>query len=215
MSDDDKPEEGAGSQAKATPAAKPAPAVAAKAVAKPAEKPAEKAEEKTPPDASPIYQRVKAQRPDLLDDGSHIDRGDILLHVKLQRAAELGQLLRDDAELAFDYLCQLTAVDYPERAKRFDVIWTLLSTKRGHLAHVVAAAGDGEDAPTVGTVWPTAGWHERECYDMFGIRFAGNPDQRRILLPEWWEGFPLRKDYPTEGRGEHERVVEECLRPRI
>ena len=206
--------------AAATPAsagtAKPA-AAAAPAAAKPAAKPAEP-EKKTPPDESPVYRRVKAAMPEALDEDSHLHMGDLVLKAKLSHVLDLCRFLRDDPEMRFDYLSSVTAIDWKDRPKRFEMIWTLTSIpykRRFNLAaDVTLEEAEGDKVPSVRPIWRTADWQEREAYDMFGIRFHGHPDLRRILLPTWWEGFPLRKDYPLEGRGEHEKVVEECLRPR-
>ena len=122
--------------------------------------------------------------------------------------APLGLQARDDR---FNALPGEAARD--RRPKRFDLVYTLHSIPHGHRFSLVIALAEGEPAPSASELWKTADWQERECYDMFGIVFDGHPDLRRILLPEWWQGWPLRKDYPTTGRGEHERVVEEALRP--
>jgi len=184
---------------------------------KPAAKPAAKKapDPQQPPDDSPIFERVSEVAPDCLVDGSHLDRGELILKSSADQLLNLCKLLRDDPELRFDYLSQMTVIDYPERERRFDVLWTITSIPNGRRVHVVIEAAEADEVPSTVGVWITANWHEREAYDMFGVRFRGHPDLRRILLPEWWEGYPLRKDYPTEGRGEHELVVEECLRPRL
>jgi NADH-quinone oxidoreductase subunit C len=101
--------------------------------------------------------------------------------------------MRDDEK--FDYLVDVTAVHWPQREKQFDVVWILYSFPRNERVRVKAHFGETESAPTVTHIWPTANWLERECYDMFGIRFAGHPDLKRILLPDGWNGHPLRKDY--------------------
>lgn len=103
------------------------------------------------------------------------------------------QILRD--EYQFDYCVDLTAVHYPKRDAQFDVVWILYSFARNERLRVKTQIKDGEAAPSVVALWVTANWLERECYDMFGIRFTGHPDLRRILLPDGWNGFPLRKDY--------------------
>ncbi len=107
---------------------------------------------------------------------------------------EVLQLLRDENQ--FDYCVDVTAVHYPQRAKEeFDVIWILYSFARNQRIRVKTLIAEGEAVPSSVSLWPTANWLERECYDMFGIRFEGHPDLKRILLPDGWKGYPLRKDY--------------------
>lgn len=95
----------------------------------------------------------------------------------------------------YDYLVDMTAVDYPEREKRFDIVWIIYSFARNHRIRVKAYAADGESPPTTSTIHSTANWMEREIFDMFGIAFEGHPNMTRILLPDEWQGHPLRKDY--------------------
>jgi NADH-quinone oxidoreductase subunit C len=104
------------------------------------------------------------------------------------------QVLRDDE--AFDYCVDVTAVHYPKREQQFDLLWILYSFPRNERIRVKTLLQDGEAAPSVTGIWPTADWLEREVFDMFGIRFEGHPDLKRILLPDGWQGHPLRKDYP-------------------
>jgi len=107
---------------------------------------------------------------------------------------ELLQIMRDD-EL-FDYCVDVTAVHYPQRKdQEFDVVWILYSFEHNQRVRVKTMIKDGDPAPSVAGIWSTANWLERECYDMFGIRFEGHPDLRRILLPDGWQGYPLRKEY--------------------
>lgn len=101
--------------------------------------------------------------------------------------------LRD--EHAFDYLVDVTAVHYPDREQPFDLLWVLYSFDKNERMRVKTLLKDGEKPPTAVPLWSTANWLEREVYDMFGIEFDGHPDMRRILLPDGWKGFPLRKDY--------------------
>jgi len=108
-------------------------------------------------------------------------------------AAELLQILRDQEQ--FDYCVDVTAVHYPNREKQFDLIWILYSHVRNERIRVKIMITDGETAPSSVSIWPAANWLEREVYDMFGIRFEGHPDLKRILLPDGWKGHPLRKDY--------------------
>jgi NADH-quinone oxidoreductase subunit C len=112
--------------------------------------------------------------------------------------------LRDAPEARFDYLSDLTATDWPPRSTpgRFDVVYMLYSTRHRHRVRVKIRAADGEPVPSATAVWTAANWFEREVFDMFGVNFTGHPDRRRILMPEDWQGFPQRKDYPLEGPGE-------------
>ena len=98
-------------------------------------------------------------------------------------------------ESDFDYLVDITAVDWPKRAERFDIVYILYSFSRNERVRVKIFIADGFKPETAVGVHLTANWLEREVYDMFGIEFAGHPDMRRILLPDEWQGFPLRKDY--------------------
>ena len=108
-------------------------------------------------------------------------------------------LLRDRPELRFDFLSSVTAVHWPKRERPFDLVYHLYSTTKRQRLAVKADLAEGEEAPTACGVWPTANWHEREVFDLFGIRFSGHPDLTRILMPDDWVGHPLRKEYPLEG----------------
>jgi len=109
--------------------------------------------------------------------------------------------LRDRPELAFDLLAELTAVDFWPREPRFELVYVLVSTtRRARLRLKVRLGGDDPHVQTVVGIWPGANWLEREVWDLFGIAFDGHPDPRRLLMPEDWEGYPLRKDYPVQLR---------------
>jgi NADH-quinone oxidoreductase subunit C len=118
-------------------------------------------------------------------------------------AHDVLQFLRDDPALAYDMLIDMTAVDWRVRRPRFDVVYQLYSTRNRDRLRVKSGVNpieSGDAIPTSADLWASGNWLERECYDMFGINFAGHPDLRRILLPEDWnEGYPLRKDYPLRG----------------
>ena len=105
----------------------------------------------------------------------------------------LLQVLRDEEK--FDYCVDLTAVHYPDRDKQFDLVWILYSFAANERIRVKTMIAEGATVPTSTSIWATANWLEREVFDMFGIRFDGHPDLKRILLPEDWKGYPLRKDY--------------------
>lgn len=106
---------------------------------------------------------------------------------------EVLRFLHDDEQ--FDYCVDITAVHYPKREKQFDIVYILYSFPRNERIRVKTQIADGQAQPTASGIWPTANWLEREAFDMFGIKFEGHPDPRRILLPDGWTGHPLRKDY--------------------
>jgi NADH-quinone oxidoreductase subunit C len=112
-----------------------------------------------------------------------------------------ARALRDRPELRFAFLAELTAVDYWPREPRFELVYVLVSIEhRARLRMKVRLHADDARVGTVTGVWPAANWLEREVWDLFGITFDGHPDPRRLLMPEDWEGYPLRKDYPVQIR---------------
>ena len=108
--------------------------------------------------------------------------------------------LRDQPSLRFNVLAEVTAADYFPRNPRFEVVYHLLSVPNRLRLRLKVRANETQAIPTVQGVWPSAGWLEREVWDMFGIVFDGHPDLRRLLMPEDWEGHPQRKDYPVQIR---------------
>jgi NADH-quinone oxidoreductase subunit C len=146
-------------------------------------------------------------------------RDEVTLIVKAQKLIEMCLLLRDDPELSYRMLTDLTAVDMlrMRSAPRFDVVVTLYSVKNRQRLRLKTAIDEQQACPSLTAVWSAANWLERECYDMFGITFAGHPDLRRMLLAEDWdEGHPLRKDYPMRGYKPYvEPGFEEGAAPRI
>jgi NADH-quinone oxidoreductase subunit C len=121
------------------------------------------------------------------------DRKQAIWTVDRARLVEISQYLRDEEK--FDMLSNLTAVDWPKREKRFDVVFELYSFPKNERLRLKVHAADAEEVPSVVSVWPSANWQEREAFDMFGIVFSGHPELKRILLPDEWQGYPLRKDY--------------------
>lgn len=122
---------------------------------------------------------------------------DHTVYVPADRIAEVCTFLRDDPELDFAMLSWLGGVDYLPRDPRFEVVYSLLSLTHNLRFHLKVRVGEENPrVPSVTSVWPTANWHERETYDFYGIEFTGHPDLTRILLPEDWVGWPLRKDSP-------------------
>ena len=128
--------------------------------------------------------------------------GDWTAIVPADRLLEVARFLRDDHATAFDYCSDVTAVDWPPRTQRFDMIYCLCSTRLRQRIRVKVRAAEGDPVPSVVEVWPAANWLEREVYDQFGVNIVGHPDLRRILMPDDWQGHPQRKDYPLEGPGE-------------
>lgn len=128
---------------------------------------------------------------------SREEHGEILLTVVRDRVEDALRLFRDDHE--YQQLMDIAGVDYPQRAERFDVCYCLLSVTKNHRVIVKVSTDEATPVPTVTTLWPNAGWYEREVYDMFGVLFAGNPDLRRILTDYGFQGHPFRKDFPLTG----------------
>ena len=129
-------------------------------------------------------------------------RGEIELRVNPADVPQVLTLLRGDRQAAFNQLIDLTAVDYPERESRFDVVYQLLSMDNNMRMRLVAAVAAGQAVPSVTGLFMAANWAEREVWDMFGIFFAGHPDLRRLLTDYGFEGHPLRKDFPLTGHVE-------------
>ena len=127
-------------------------------------------------------------------------RGELTIVVPREHIRAAAEFLCRDAELGFDFLSDLTGVDYFPAEPRFHLNYHIMSMARRERVRLqVRMASSHPVVESVVAVWPTANWHEREVFDMFGVRFEGHPDLRRILMPENWEGHPLRKDYPVEG----------------
>jgi NADH-quinone oxidoreductase subunit C len=129
--------------------------------------------------------------------------GDWTVIVPVAHILDVARYLRGAPDARFDYLSDLTATDWPPRAEgRFDVVYCLYSTRQRHRVRLKVKVGEHDGLPSVTGIWAAANWLEREVWDMFGVNFTGHPDRRRILMPEDWQGFPQRKDYPLEGPGE-------------
>ena len=123
--------------------------------------------------------------------------GEIVITVARDEIENALRLLRDEHE--YQQLMEIAGADYPSRAERFDVVYMLLSVTKNHRVMVKVTASEGTPVPTVTTLWPVAGWLEREVFDLFGVIFAGNTDLRRILTDYGFEGHPFRKDFPLTG----------------
>jgi NADH-quinone oxidoreductase subunit C len=134
-------------------------------------------------------------------------RGEETIAIDRGRAPDILRAMRDESDYAFNMLSDLSAVDWPGRVPRFDVVYHLFSLTNRHRIRVkVGIPADDAWAHSVVDLWKAADWLERECYDMFGIEFRGHPDLRRILLYDAFKGHPLRKDYPFQRR---QPIIEE------
>jgi NADH-quinone oxidoreductase subunit C len=131
--------------------------------------------------------------------GSSVAHGEQTLAVAVSDIVEVLTYLRDDAACQFEILIDICGVDYPEREKRFEVVYHLLSPRLNQRIRVKIATDEATPVASVNDVFPAANWYEREAYDMFGIRFTGHPDLRRLLTDYGFQGYPLRKDFPLTG----------------
>lgn len=134
--------------------------------------------------------------------GWRVAHGELTIDAHAARIAHVLKFLRDDTLCRFVQLIDLCGVDYPDRAKRFDVVYHLLSMHNNQRVRVRVEAGEGETVPSSRDVFPCADWFEREAFDMYGLIFAGHTDLRRILTDYGFEGHPLRKDFPLTGHVE-------------
>jgi NADH-quinone oxidoreductase subunit C len=130
------------------------------------------------------------------------------IQVPIAQLLDTCRALRDLTGLEFVGFSDVTAADFfPRRDPRFDLVYHLISPHRRARMRVKVVVGGGEAVPSVTSVWPGAGWPEREVFDLFGIVFEGHGDLRRLLMPEDWEGYPLRKDYPVQVRKDTETYM--------
>jgi NADH-quinone oxidoreductase subunit C len=202
------PEKPPGSEA--APTSKPSPPAAAEKPAPPKAAPAAGHKPAPPPKkgptitvditADPLIDRIRERFGDAITEAV-ATLGQQILRVKSGTLVELCNFLHDDEEALFDMCTDLTAVHWPERSgEEFDVVILLYSVPKNRRLRVKVSLSDGAVCPSVTPIWAGANWMEREVFDMFGIRFEGHPDLRRILLPSDWPGYPLRKEYPIEYR---------------
>jgi NADH-quinone oxidoreductase subunit C len=154
-----------------------------------------------PPANIPVPEIITALQAAVPGAVTHISYwvGDWTVVVPATQLLDVGRHLRSTG---FDFCSDVTASDWPQRPQRFDVVYTLYSIRDRRRLRVKVRAAEREPVPSVCGIWPSANWLEREVYDMFGVALTGHPDLRRILMPEDWQGYPQRKDYPLEGPGE-------------
>jgi NADH-quinone oxidoreductase subunit C len=150
----------------------------------------------------------------LIEAGTAVD--EVSLTVRRESLIEVCRTLRDRFE--YQQLMEIAGVDYPQRAERFEVVYHLLSLTRNHRIRIRVSTDEDQPVPSVTSLWPVAGWLEREVFDLYGVVFDGNDDLRRILTDYGFRGFPFRKDFPLSGyvelrySEEQKRVVYEPVR---
>ena len=159
-----------------------------------------------------VVQKIQEKYPDAVLDVADA-RGELTVTVNKDVIYDLMAFLKNDSELTYNFLADVTAVDYSLMEDtlmkydyaRFMLVYHLLSTEKKQRLRVKVPVHENElSIPSMASIWKVANWLERETYDMFGIIFENHPDLRRILMPDDYEGYPLRKDYPLRGRGERE-----------
>lgn len=177
----------------ATAGAAPPPKPAAKPAVKPPA-PAPKPVVKPEPWSSPLLDELQKRFPGAISEPL-IFRNQPAVVATKESLLAVCEFLKSEEGGEYAYLTDETAVDYPKREKRFEVVYHLYSFRLNHRLRLKVHAGEGEKIPSVFGIWPTADWLEREVFDMFGVVYEGHPNLKRILLPDEWVGHPLRKDY--------------------
>ena len=168
---------------------------------------AEAAEESAARREPPVVARLRERFPEAIEDVTNF-RGQLTVRIRNEEIRAVCEFLRDEPGLEYGMLADLCGVDMVKLREipRFDVVYQLYSVTRNQMLRLKAAVDEWSSIDSVTPVWPGANWQERETYDMFGIVFDGHPDLRRILLPDDWHEFPLRKDVAQEGdRAEADR----------
>jgi NADH-quinone oxidoreductase subunit C len=195
------------------PAATPPEAKPAAEVAKPAAeaaKPAAVAPKPKPKPPDPLLAKVPSPAVDRLLEAlpgatgdPHYFAGEVTLTVEPGRLVEVCTFLRDDPACSFELLVDATGTDFPEEEQRFRVVYHLASLRHVQRLRLSTKVAEGESLPSLTGVWPGIDWFEREIFDLLGVSFDGHPSLSRILMPDDWVGYPLRKDYPLPGYPEH------------
>jgi NADH-quinone oxidoreductase subunit C len=150
-------------------------------------------------DKSLAVQKLREREPQTIAEVIE-SRGETTVVLARRDLIRICEFLAQDQSLTFTFLSDISSTDRFPLEPRFEVNYHLLSMQRRERVRIkVRVAGSDAVLPSVTGIWPTANWHEREIFDLFGIRFEGHPDLTRILMPDDWEGHPMRKDYPVEG----------------
>ncbi len=145
--------------------------------------------------------KLKEKFPDAIQEVTEF-RNEITVLVKRENVLDILRFMHDDKDLGYNFLADITSVDWFQRTPRFDVVYHLRSLNHNFFIRIKTHVKDGEKIESATPVWTTANWLEREVYDLMGIEFSHHPDLRRILTPDHWEDYPLRKDYPLVGKNE-------------
>jgi NADH-quinone oxidoreductase subunit C len=147
-----------------------------------------------------LVENIKDKFPSAIEEVVFF-RDEYTIRVGREHLLEVARYLKEEPEYGFNFLSDLCGVDYPQGEHRFEVVYHLYSIEHKHrLRMKVTLLASDLTIPSVASVWKTANWHERECYDLLGINFSGHPDLRRILTPDGFKDYPLRKDFPLRGR---------------
>jgi NADH-quinone oxidoreductase subunit C len=180
----------------ASPAGKPATPAPPKPAGTAAPKPPAAAKPPAKPDpwSSPLLDELQKRFPEAISEAV-IFRNMPSITLAKEFLLSVGRFLKDEEGGGYTFLTDETAVDYPKRERRFDIVYHLYSFQRNDRLRLKVMAGEGEAVPSVTGIWASANWLEREVYDMFGVAYEGHPDLKRILMPDGWVGHPLRKDY--------------------
>lgn len=153
----------------------------------------------TDPESNLALQRLRKFNSDAVENVQTF-RGEITIHIRASQLRAVCEFLRDEPDLSFKYLSDVTALDHYPSEPRFETVYHLLSFETNERLRLkVRISGENPQVDSMVPIWPAANAFEREVFDLFGIHFQGHPDLRRILMPEDWEGHPLRKDYPVQG----------------
>lgn len=153
--------------------------------------------------AKEIFERIKCERQGIIKD-AYIGIDIPTFFVDAENLIRFMTYIKKDSELCFDLISDITAVDYPNRQKRFELVYHIFSIKNSVRIRVKTALSEGESPESVTSIWKGAEWLEREVYDMFGVNFKNHPDLRRILMNEDYKYHPLRKEFPLQGYEESE-----------
>ena len=144
---------------------------------------------------NPTLRKLKEKFPDSIKEVIEF-RGELTIVIEKGALLTICDFLKNDPDLQYNFLSDVTAVDYPERGKRFEVVYNLYSIPKRWRIRLKVNVEEEESVPSITSIWEGANWAEREVFDMFGIRFDDHPDLTRIVMPDDWVGHPLRKDFP-------------------